>query len=116
MNHSRQCRTILSALGALALGLPLALQPAFAAGDLEAGRKKMRMCQVCHGADGIGTNPEVPNLAGESVTYLSKQLKAFRSGKRDHAQMSIIAKGLSDEDIINVATYYSEIKIETTPP
>ncbi|WP_300469661.1 hypothetical protein [Breoghania sp.] len=35
------------------------------AGDLEAGRKKVRStCQVCHRLNGIGTNPTVPNLAG----------------------------------------------------
>ena len=88
-----------------------------AAGDLEAGRKKVRStCRVCHGVDGIGTNPTVPNLAGESDRYIVKQLKAFRAGERNHAQMSIIAKGLSDEDIENVATYFSAIKVTATPP
>ncbi|AXS41352.1 cytochrome c [Breoghania sp. L-A4] len=98
------------------LAAALAATPAFAAGDLEAGRKKARMCQVCHGLDGIGKNPDVPNLAGESPQYITRQLKAFRSGERTHAQMSIIAKGLSDEDIANVATYYSKIKVEVTLP
>lgn len=100
---------VLAALAATAL-------PASAAGDLEAGRKKVRMCQVCHGLDGIGTNPTVPNLAGESAVYLVKQLKAFRSGERTHEQMSIIASGLSDDDIDNVAAYYSAIKVTATPP
>ena len=96
--------------------LAILASPATAAGDLEAGRKKMRMCQVCHGQDGIGTNPTVPNLAGESAVYLIKQLKAFRDGERKHSQMSIIAKGLSDEDIDNVATYYSKIEVTVTLP
>ncbi len=88
-----------------------------AAGDLEAGRKKVRStCRVCHGIDGIGTNPTVPNLAGESDRYIAKQLKAFRAGERNHAQMSIIAKGLSDDDINNVATYFAAIKVTATPP
>lgn len=88
-----------------------------AAGDLEAGRKKVRTtCQVCHGLNGLGTNPTVPNLAGESETYIVKQLKAFRSGARTHEQMSIIAKGLSDDDIANAAAYFSAIKVTATPP
>lgn len=93
-----------------------AFAPPAAAGNLEAGRSKARMCAVCHGLDGIGKNPTVPNLAGESRLYLAKQLKAFRSGERTHEQMTIIAKGLSDEDIDNLATYYSAIEITATPP
>lgn len=94
----------------------LAAGPA-AAGDLEAGRKTVRStCQVCHGLNGIGTNPTVPNLAGESHQYIVKQLKAFRSGARQHAQMSIIAQGLSDADIDNAATYFSAIRVTATPP
>ena len=87
------------------------------AGDLEAGRKTVRStCQVCHGLNGIGTNPTVPNLAGESHQYIVKQLKAFRSGARQHAQMSIIAQALSDADIDNAATYFSAIEVIATPP
>lgn len=107
-------KMLLTIASLAALAIPLTV-PA-SAGDLEAGRKKVRMCQVCHGLDGIGTNPTVPNLAGESAVYLTKQLKAFRDGERKHAQMSIIAKGLSDEDIDNVTTYYSKIKVQVTLP
>ncbi|MCF3933572.1 cytochrome c [Acuticoccus sp. M5D2P5] len=87
-----------------------------AAADPAAGRQKAAMCQVCHGYDGIGTNPEVPNIGGESDIYLMRQLKAFRSGERQHQQMSIIASGLSDDDIRNLADYYSSIEITATVP
>lgn len=87
-----------------------------AAGDVEDGRKKATKCQVCHGYDGIGKNPEVPHIAGESDIYLIRQLRAFRSGKRVHPQMTIIAKGLSDEDISKLAAYYSAIKISVELP
>lgn len=107
-------QTLLATASLIALFLPLGQTAA--AGDLEIGREKMRMCQVCHGADGIGTNPTVPNLAGESAVYLVKQLKAFRGGERQHEQMSIIAQGLSDEDIDNVATYYSKIEVTVKLP
>jgi cytochrome c553 len=44
--------------------------------------------------------------------YLERQLKNFRSGERQHPVMSLIAAGLSDEDIANVVAHYSAIEIE----
>jgi len=84
--------------------------------DPAAGRKKAQMCAACHGINGVARMPEAPNLAGESVIYIDRQLKAFRSGERKHPQMTIIAQGLSDEDIRNVADWYSSIKITVEMP
>lgn len=112
--HASPARRCARLAVAAALSLAISM-PAFAA-DPKAGRKKAAMCQVCHGYDGIGTNPEVPHIAGESDIYLIRQLRAFRSGKRTHAQMSIIAKDLTDEDIANLAAYYSAIKITVELP
>ncbi|WP_205648413.1 c-type cytochrome [Acuticoccus kandeliae] len=103
------------ALCALAASLVLAWGGG-AAADPAAGKAKAAMCQVCHGYNGIGTNPEVPNIGGESDIYLIRQLKAFKSGERKHQQMSIIAAGLSEEDIRNLADYYSAIEITATVP
>ena len=103
-------RFLLATAAAVAL-----LAPAEAA-DPAAGRKKAQMCAVCHGLDGIGTNPEVPNLAGESPFYQTRQLEAFRSGERKHEQMSIIAAGLSDEDIADLVAWYSSIKFSVQVP
>ncbi len=87
------------------------------AADIAAGQAKVKStCRVCHGIDGLGKMPDVPNLAGEGAIYISKQLKAFRSGERTHQQMSIIAKGLSDEDIANLAAYYAAIKVTVEIP
>ncbi|MEZ5670574.1 MAG: cytochrome c [Alphaproteobacteria bacterium] len=86
--------------------------PALATGDIEAGRQVASVCGVCHGLDGIAKVPDAPNIGGESTFYLERQLELFRSGERTHQQMSIIAQGLSDEDIANVAAYYSAIEIE----
>ncbi len=86
------------------------------AGEPKKGRQKAVKCQVCHGYDGVGKNPEVPHIAGESTVYLDKQLKAFRSGVRKHPQMSIIARDLSDEDIADLAAYYAAIKIRVEVP
>ena len=85
--------------------------------DAAAGKKMVKVkCQVCHGVDGIAKIPIAPHLAGESQIYIETQLKAFRSGKREHEIMSVVAKDLSDEDITNLAQWYSSIKITATVP
>ncbi len=73
-------------------------------------------CQTCHGMDGMATIAGAPNLSGQPKEYLKIQLEAFRGGSRQHPQMSIIAQGLSDEDIENVSEWYSAIKISVQMP
>jgi cytochrome c553 len=87
-----------------------------AAGDAAAGRAKAQQCQACHGLDGVGKMLDVPNIGGESDFYLGKQLRAFRSGERQHEQMSIVASGLSDEDIDDLAAYYASIEFTVKVP
>ena len=87
------------------------------ASDLEAGAAKAkRSCMTCHGLDGQATIPLAAHISGQQKDYLIIQLKNYRSGKRPHDQMSIIAKMLSDEDIENLAEWYSNIKVEVTAP
>jgi cytochrome c553 len=90
--------------------------PAFAA-DLAAGKDKAEAaCQVCHGLDGLAVDPMVAHLSGQQKTYLVAQLEAYRAGTRRHEQMNIISKMLSDEDIENLAEWYSSIKISVEMP
>jgi cytochrome c553 len=87
------------------------------AADPAAGKKVASgMCAVCHGVDGIAKQPDAPHLAAENVEYLLRQLKAFKSGERKHEQMSIIAQSLSDEQMADVAAWYSQIKIKAEMP
>ena len=80
--------------------------------EAAAGRAKAEiMCQTCHGLDGIATVPMAANLSGQQEAYLIVQLEAYRDGKRRHEQMSIIAGSLSDDDIKNLAAWYSQIKV-----
>jgi cytochrome c553 len=100
--------------------LPLLLAgagaPALAA-DAKAGKALAgQQCQVCHGLDGIAQIPIAPHLAGESEIYLQVQLKAFRSGKREHEMMTVVAKDLSDDDIANLSAWYASIKITAEMP
>jgi cytochrome c553 len=86
------------------------------AAAVAAGKKTAATCAVCHGLDGLSKNPEAPNLAGDNADYIIKQLKAFQSGTRLNDQMSIVAQSLSDEDVRNVAAWYSSIKVSAELP
>lgn len=106
----------LALAAALLLGTPLANFGAAAAQDIRAGREKAASCVPCHGLDGIAKAPDAPNLAGDSRFYVDAQLKAFRGGQRQHPQMTLIAQSLSDEDIADLAAWYSAIKISAKLP
>lgn len=85
----------------------LALAGSAFAGDIEAGRKVAAMCRACHGLDGVARLPNSANIGGEPADYLAKQLKAFRSGARTDEMMRIVAAGLMDEQIADVAAWYA---------
>lgn len=76
-------------------------------GDRENGRKVARQCRTCHGMDGMAKLPIAPHIGGESADYLVRQLTAFRDGERYHEMMSVVAKGLDDKAIQDVASWYS---------
>ena len=99
---------------ALLIALSICSQTVFA--EMPGHQKAKQVCAVCHGVEGIGKNPDVPNLAGESPNYIEKQLKAFRSGERKHEQMSIIAQSLQDQEIRDLAKWYSSIKVKVELP
>ena len=100
----------------LSLAAGAALAGAASAADAKIGRTLAGQCQVCHGIDGIAKIPIAPHLAGESEIYLQTQLKAFRSGAREHEMMTVVAKELSDEDIVNLAAWYASIEISVKVP
>lgn len=97
--------------------LTLDVAASSAGADPQRGREiAASSCRVCHGIDGIGTNPTVPHIAGESEMYLIKQLQDFRAGRRENAQMSVVAATLDDESIRHLAAWYSSIQISVTLP
>ena len=99
----------------LALAILAASVPAQAA-DPAAGKALTGKCKTCHGIDGIARMPIAPHIAGESTIYLETQLKAFRSGKRVNEIMSVVAKDLTDEEIANLAAWYSSIRFTVEVP
>ena len=88
------------------ISMPLS---SYAAGDIAAGKLKAATCAACHGAEGISGNDIWPNLAGQKAGYLVKQMKAFRDGDRKDPMMSPMASPLSDDDIANLAAYFSSL-------
>ncbi len=82
-----------------------------AAGNVQAGHEKARMCEACHGLDGRSKIPEAPNLAGQIEGYLAVQLRAFKSGERKNEQMAVIVQALSPQEIEDLAAYYSAIEV-----
>ena len=85
---------------------PLAAQ----AGDAAAGKAKAAVCSSCHGVNGISIAGMFPNLAGQKEAYLVSAMKAYRDGGRTGgtaAQMTPMVAALSDEDIADLAAYYS---------
>jgi cytochrome c553 len=89
---------------------------AAAAGDAKSGRQKALQCQACHGLDGQSKLPEAPNLAGQNEIYLVKALKDYRGGARKNEMMSLAAANLTDQDIIDLAAYYSAIMVTVGSP
>ncbi len=104
-------RTIGKRAAAL-LALLGAAASALAAGDAALGRQKAAACAACHGPLGLSVVPDAPNLAGQPEMYLSEQLHAYRSGKRVHEVMTLMAKSLAEADVDNVAAWFASIKVE----
>jgi cytochrome c553 len=87
------------------------------ANDAAQGRAKAdAACALCHGANGLATLPNAPNLAGQSAIYVSEQLKNYRSGKRQNEVMGMIAKQLTDSEITHLAAWFSSIKVSVEAP
>jgi cytochrome c553 len=95
-----------SQIGAIVLALSGLITFTANAADIEAGKGKTVVCAGCHGADGNSSNPTWPSLAGQHATYIYKQLKDFKEGRRSDATMTGMVAMLNDEDMRNVAAYY----------
>jgi len=92
-----------------------------AAGDAEKGKALSASCAACHGSEGVSTNPEWPNLAGQGEGYLAKQLYDFRTVvskkdespivyRRNNAVMNGMAMAIaSDEDVEHISAYYASL-------
>jgi cytochrome c553 len=82
-----------------------------AKGDAKAGEKKIAMCIGCHGIVGYQASfPEVykvPKISGQNAKFIVAALTAYKQGERKHPTMRGIAESLSEQDMADVAAYYS---------
>jgi cytochrome c553 len=78
--------------------------------DITAGKALAdQQCKGCHGLDGHGIAPGIPNLAGQSYRYLAAALSEYRQGQRIHAAVRIMAENLSEAGERTVAAYYASL-------
>ncbi len=78
-----------------------------ALGDANTGKEKSEACATCHGVDGNSHNPAWPKLAGQHAEYIILQIKNFQKGIRSNALMAPIVEDLSEQDIADLAAYFS---------
>lgn len=97
----------------LAAALAMAAGGALAAGDATQGRIKAETCLGCHGIPNYtNASPvyKVPKIGGQHADYIVAALKAYATGQRDHQPMHGSAATLSDEDMADIAAYFSTAK------
>jgi len=83
---------------------------AASAADAAAGKAKAQVCAACHGQDGNPSDPAIPSLAAQPAQAIATQLYQFREGNRKNDQMSPMAAKLSNEDMNDLAAYFSSLK------
>ncbi|AGN77230.1 MULTISPECIES: c-type cytochrome [Pseudomonas] len=79
-------------------------------GDAAAGQAKTAVCGACHNPDGNSLAPNFPKLAGQGQRYLEKQLHDIKSGKRTVLEMTGMLAAFNDQDLADIAAYFSSQK------
>ncbi|BBR51822.1 MULTISPECIES: c-type cytochrome [Pseudomonas] len=79
-------------------------------GDAAAGQAKTAVCGACHNPDGNSLAPNFPKLAGQGQRYLEKQLHDIKSGKRTVLEMTGMLTNFNDQDLADIAAYFSSQK------
>ena len=79
--------------------------------ELEQAKKIVtNLCIACHGMDGNSPLPANPNLSGQHAGYITKQLMQFKNGERDNAVMKGMVANLTEQDMINLGSYFEQQK------
>jgi cytochrome c553 len=102
---------IIFIFGVFGSGLPgcSALDNKPTAADTQAATEHtaFTLCDGCHGPDNVRVEFMSPNIIGQKKGYLAAKLHAFRDSKRMNPFMNGVAEGLTDQEIVNLAAYYS---------
>ncbi len=90
----------------------------WAKGDVEQGKIKSAVCAACHTETGNSLVTQYPKVAGQHEAYLAKQLQDLKAGASSNGEqgrydpaMSPMALPLSDQDIADLAAYFSSLPI-----
>jgi len=86
---------------------------AFASGDPAAGRIKAEPCMGCHAVEGyfsVYPSYRVPRVGGQHPEYIIAALKEYKAKQRSHATMRAQAATLSEQDMADIAAYFSSFK------
>ena len=106
--------SLLAALASCAIAGQAVAADAAPVGNVQNARDKVSMCIGCHGIPGYKASfPElyhVPMIAGQNAKYIETALNEYKKGARSHPTMDAIAGSLSDQDIADLAAYYSNLK------
>ena len=76
-------------------------------GDVNVGRRLSEPCESCHGVDGNAKNPSMPTLAGQDAKYFIKAMTHYKDGTRKNQMMLAAAESVSEQDMLDLATYYA---------
>jgi len=107
---------IAASIATLSIACALLASPAAAQGNAERGAKLAYTCQGCHGIESYRNaypSYRVPKLGGQKAAYLVAALQGYRDGSREHPTMQAQASSMSDEDMQDLAAYFSSVANET---
>lgn len=90
-----------------ALALAVLCSSALAGGDPAVGKEKSAVCAACHGQDGVSPVADFPKLAGQHEDYLLRALKDYKLGNRKNPIMGGQVANLSEQDMADLAAYFS---------
>jgi len=111
MTHTSHFVLRLSAALALATGLAATAHAQTQNATQLHNRATAAMCANCHGTEGRTIEGSaIPSLVGMPKDYMIRQMKSFKDGSRPATVMHQITKGLTDEQVETISTYYSTLK------
>jgi cytochrome c553 len=86
------------------------LKPEAAPATAPAAPAAVAVCAACHGATGVSVVPNYPNLAGQHVDYLRREIAEYKDGGRKNAIMAGMAATIKDSDVDALAEYFSKMR------
>lgn len=112
MLFSRSATLLASAASVLLVSvMATPAQATAVVGDPAAGAKKNSTCIGCHGIPEYKTAfpvlYRVPKIAGQNEAYIVTSLQAYKSGERSHPSMRAVSSTLTDQDMADLAAFYS---------